>query len=259
MSEDEPFLRAIHAAPEDSTLRLVYADWLEERGDPRAEYLRLDARLAALPVGHAAAPGVRRRMVELRSHLPAPWLALLGDYRASSSDDRLTRAEQAAEALGRPVRYIDDEGYERDIVAAAMHHLTGAVGYVECRSQQRGQFLDINYHLRLRDDRGREAAWEVETYNPFFGCNVGFLEWYGDVVLVIYEEKHDTWICRFGVDAPAAFKVIEDDWVLDGRQLGYRGYQETMVRRLTIPGLDWLTPLTAEEAAEWGLLPAKYP
>jgi uncharacterized protein (TIGR02996 family) len=39
---DETFLRAILAAPEDATSRLVYADWLEERGDPRAEVLRLN-------------------------------------------------------------------------------------------------------------------------------------------------------------------------------------------------------------------------
>jgi uncharacterized protein (TIGR02996 family) len=38
----EPFLRAICADPEDDTVRLVYADWLDENGDPeRAEFIRL--------------------------------------------------------------------------------------------------------------------------------------------------------------------------------------------------------------------------
>jgi uncharacterized protein (TIGR02996 family) len=40
MGEDEAFLRAIRAQPTDDTTRLVYADWLDERGDPRGEYLR---------------------------------------------------------------------------------------------------------------------------------------------------------------------------------------------------------------------------
>jgi uncharacterized protein (TIGR02996 family) len=39
---DEAFLRAILASPEDDVPRLIYADWLEERGDPRAELLRHD-------------------------------------------------------------------------------------------------------------------------------------------------------------------------------------------------------------------------
>jgi uncharacterized protein (TIGR02996 family) len=40
MSEDEAFIRAIVAAPRDDAPRLVYADWLDERGDKRGPYLR---------------------------------------------------------------------------------------------------------------------------------------------------------------------------------------------------------------------------
>jgi uncharacterized protein (TIGR02996 family) len=42
MNDDHGFLRNLLASPGDGALRLVYADWLEERGDPRAKYLRLD-------------------------------------------------------------------------------------------------------------------------------------------------------------------------------------------------------------------------
>jgi uncharacterized protein (TIGR02996 family) len=41
MHEEEAFFQAIQEHPEDTALRLVFADWLEERGDPRAELLRL--------------------------------------------------------------------------------------------------------------------------------------------------------------------------------------------------------------------------
>jgi uncharacterized protein (TIGR02996 family) len=44
------FLRAIAETPEDDLPRLVYADWLDERGDPeRAEFIRLQCELARLP------------------------------------------------------------------------------------------------------------------------------------------------------------------------------------------------------------------
>jgi uncharacterized protein (TIGR02996 family) len=39
-----PFLRAIQADPVDEANLLIYADWLEERADPRAEFLRLFCR-----------------------------------------------------------------------------------------------------------------------------------------------------------------------------------------------------------------------
>jgi uncharacterized protein (TIGR02996 family) len=46
----EPFLRAICADPEDDTVRLVYADWLDENGDPeRAEFIRLQIAVPLQP------------------------------------------------------------------------------------------------------------------------------------------------------------------------------------------------------------------
>jgi uncharacterized protein (TIGR02996 family) len=41
MSDEAAFLRAIQANPNDATAKLVYADWLDEHGQPeRAEYVR---------------------------------------------------------------------------------------------------------------------------------------------------------------------------------------------------------------------------
>lgn len=257
MDDDLPFLRAINASFADVLPRLIYADWLEERGDPRAEFLRLEARAAELTPGHDDAPTVRRRLTELRAHLPPAWFALLGSYRSTPADPDPRRAEQVAGLLDRPTRYVDGEGYEREIVAAAKCGLTRAAAYVESRSRWHGQVQDISYHLHVRGSTGREAAWEVESYNPYFGCDVGFLEWYGDSVLLIYREKHKTYVCRFGLDSPAEFRAIEDDWVLDGPQLGYWGYKETTVRRVAIPSLDDLPPLSEGEAVRWELLPTK--
>ena len=46
MTDDEAFVRAVVAAPADDAPRLVYADWLDERGDPRGAYLREELRWA---------------------------------------------------------------------------------------------------------------------------------------------------------------------------------------------------------------------
>jgi uncharacterized protein (TIGR02996 family) len=40
-SDEASFVRAMQEHPEDASLRLVFADWLEERGDPRGELIRL--------------------------------------------------------------------------------------------------------------------------------------------------------------------------------------------------------------------------
>jgi uncharacterized protein (TIGR02996 family) len=49
MNDAVVLLAAIAAAPDSDELRLIYADWLEEQGDPRGEYIRLQCRLASDP------------------------------------------------------------------------------------------------------------------------------------------------------------------------------------------------------------------
>ncbi len=48
MTHDEAFLEAIREAPDDDAPRLLYADWLEERGDPRGEFIRAQCVLERL-------------------------------------------------------------------------------------------------------------------------------------------------------------------------------------------------------------------
>ncbi len=47
MPDQDGFLSAIRADPADDTTRLVYADWLDERDDPRGDFVRLHLALRA--------------------------------------------------------------------------------------------------------------------------------------------------------------------------------------------------------------------
>lgn len=49
MSDEEAFQAALDANPDDHVTRLVFADWLEERGDPRAEGYRAMGKLRLSP------------------------------------------------------------------------------------------------------------------------------------------------------------------------------------------------------------------
>ena len=48
MSHEEGFLQGIIDEPDDDGLRLIYADWLEDRGDPRGDFIRVQIELANL-------------------------------------------------------------------------------------------------------------------------------------------------------------------------------------------------------------------
>lgn len=48
MYEEQGFLEQLREHPEDDVTRLVYADWLEDQGDPRSAYLRAEVALARM-------------------------------------------------------------------------------------------------------------------------------------------------------------------------------------------------------------------
>src|SRR6516225_62272 len=43
MNEEAAFIAALVKEPSDKTAALVFADWLDERGDPRGPMMRIDA------------------------------------------------------------------------------------------------------------------------------------------------------------------------------------------------------------------------
>jgi uncharacterized protein (TIGR02996 family) len=59
MTHDDAFLQAIVENPDDDAPRLIYADWLEERDDPRGEFIRIQCLLAAM-----SAEDERRSLLE---------------------------------------------------------------------------------------------------------------------------------------------------------------------------------------------------
>lgn len=70
MTTEEAFLAAIRETPDDDAPRLIFADWLEDNGDPeRAEFIRLLVRAAAM------APGFSRLREQAGELLARNWRA----------------------------------------------------------------------------------------------------------------------------------------------------------------------------------------
>ncbi|MFO0937535.1 MAG: TIGR02996 domain-containing protein [Gemmataceae bacterium] len=81
MSIEADLLNAIHAAPLDDSPRLIYADFLADRGDPaslaRAEFIRIQLALARLPPDHPRAGPLLARQADLLQQYHAAWTAPL--------------------------------------------------------------------------------------------------------------------------------------------------------------------------------------
>jgi uncharacterized protein (TIGR02996 family) len=88
MSDEKALLAAIYANPLDDAPRLVYADWLDERGgaanSARAEFIRVQCELALLPAYDPRVPALQARQTELLAAHRARWLRPLKQYRSDA-------------------------------------------------------------------------------------------------------------------------------------------------------------------------------
>lgn len=92
MTQDEVFLADILAHPNDPSVRLIYADWLEEQGDPRAEYLRLLAEALRPELPDELREQIRLAIARLRPSFPREWVRAL-DLAAVENCDAFFRFE----------------------------------------------------------------------------------------------------------------------------------------------------------------------
>jgi uncharacterized protein (TIGR02996 family) len=77
MGEETAFIRAILSNPGDVASRLVYADWLEERGDSRGEFLRLLSSLAEPSIPEDRKQTLRNRLAAVQVNLDPRWVTLM--------------------------------------------------------------------------------------------------------------------------------------------------------------------------------------
>jgi uncharacterized protein (TIGR02996 family) len=80
---EDPFLRSIRERPDDEETRLVYADWLEDRGDDaslaRARFIRLEQEAATTSSGRLVE--ISRELQRLAGGIEPAWLAVVSRPR----------------------------------------------------------------------------------------------------------------------------------------------------------------------------------
>ena len=174
------FLRAIAANPADEAKRLVFADWLEERGDWRAEFLRLDCQLALETI--SAAEEAKARWDKLWAKLSPSWQTVLArppiencqpslpeeDYRprfkfqCPMKWENLQPTEVGAvrfcENCSKSVHYCDSVDAAREH-ASLGHCVAVNVGVrrfsddlIPAEDLMLGQVVDGEFHVEANDD-----------------------------------------------------------------------------------------------------------
>jgi uncharacterized protein (TIGR02996 family) len=88
MDYEHPFVAEIRAHPHDDAPRLIYADYLDEAGDPQAELIRVQVALSHLAPGEAERRELELREEELLANYADEWLAPLRELGAEGISAR---------------------------------------------------------------------------------------------------------------------------------------------------------------------------
>jgi uncharacterized protein (TIGR02996 family) len=139
-TDEQALLAAVFADPESDAPRLVYADWLDEHGyeagRARAEFIRLQIRLAQLGEWHPSAPAIWDRSLALYDSHGKAWVAepecpqirmrylggcfergfLDGETLHLSHDD-FDRPDSTGWLAGRPLFRLELGRWEADLTA----------------------------------------------------------------------------------------------------------------------------------------------
>jgi uncharacterized protein (TIGR02996 family) len=102
MPDETAFWLAIAADPDDDRPRLVYADWLEEQGDPRGEFVRVQIELARSDGADDRRTQLRWREAALLAEHRADWL---GPWR-HERPDRWAFHRGVLEVRCRPATFL---------------------------------------------------------------------------------------------------------------------------------------------------------
>src|SRR5690242_11311188 len=110
MTDEDGFLRKLLENPADDTLRLVYADWREERDDEpsqaKAEFLRAQHHLRTMRGRKKDKVAVQARLRELARPLPTDWLALVSHLTLDNCPAaRSGRVALTVTHINPPVRF----------------------------------------------------------------------------------------------------------------------------------------------------------
>jgi len=183
----------------------------------------------------------------------------IGVAGARAMDDPEEIISAACKRLNRPVRFIDGRGYEDEVTAAAIDPERDRIAWVEYRCKEtRTGYFHVKFRLKTQTDGRPGINWVIDTYNPVFGCAVGYLAWHGERVVIIYREKHHTYACSLSPSGAKASVQVTDEWAVANGQVTFCSDEPHFVERLALPELTRFARISSEEARAAGSLPPGY-
>ena len=181
MASDNPFLQEVIAHPDSDEARLIYADYLEERDDPRGEFIRVQCELASCSVLSPFYEDLRVRSQELLTEYGEEWAQELGQDVVKAEFHR--GFISTVTMLGRKIPSQGSQLFSTAPIRwVRMNRVGGAsekIAAAPCLTQIRR--LDVSGLKIPTEDASR--LLQSQYLNSLVGLNLDYLrtDWGGDL------------------------------------------------------------------------------
>lgn len=188
------FLKLICDQPADIGPRLVYADWLEEHGDPRGEFIRVQCALSGLANDDPQQTSLKRREHELLRLHQQEWLRPLEQLLGPNEPRQPVAAVAGwlASILPREIARVVRGVATNTFPAWQARFKNGFVERLEIDHDRLSTVKDIPVHIPLRQLHVSRGATTVG--NPMSWMTNGLMKHIWELHVSTYTIDESQWV-----------------------------------------------------------------
>jgi hypothetical protein len=157
---------------------------------------------------------------------------------------------ERAEAFSLGTMHRPPSGESLRVLGGAVDAASGRVAWIEERSQEpENGYVPVDIDLVVAWGGEQRSKIPVPTYNPYFGCRVRHMRWYGEALVFIYREKHLTIAAR--MDPPhraLEMRVLGDGCAVDGDTVYFASDHPGLIEARVLPSLAPGLPIPVSSA-----------
>ncbi len=152
-------------------------------------------------------------------------------------------ARKAAFSLG--TGQSPPAGAGLQVLGGAVSPESGRVAWLEQKSEAPAQgVVPVSIALHVAWGGERRGMLEVPTYNPYFGCELAHVRWYGESLIVLYREKHKMIAARWDPPYQELDMVrIQDRCIVDGGTVYFVSERPGLLEGRLLPSLAPALPV----------------